>query len=102
MPGKYPMLPGGLPAVAEVVPAGVGLYPEAGGEGGMPVIFEDIAQVMSCYPVSEIVRKTGLSRDRIYALRNGCTFNLDYDMEGALGKMGYRIKLEKVSGFPDT
>nr|DAP22001.1 MAG TPA: RNA polymerase sigma factor [Bacteriophage sp.] len=30
MPGKYPMLPGGLPAVAEVVPAGVGLYPEAG------------------------------------------------------------------------
>lgn len=66
------------------------------------MIFDDIAEVMSRYPVVEIARKTGLSRDRIYALRSGCTFNLDYDMEGALGKMGYRIILEKVSGNPDN
>ncbi|GAA6514566.1 hypothetical protein K370107A2_15690 [Merdimmobilis hominis] len=34
MPGKYPLLPGGLPAVAEVVLAGMDSHPEAGGEGG--------------------------------------------------------------------
>lgn len=102
MPGKGRLLPGGLPAVAEVVPAGVGLYPEAGGEGGMPVIFDDIADVMSHHSIREIKRKTGLRKSRIYSLRCGCTFHLDYDLVVALKRLGYEIKLEKTSGIPDT
>ena len=93
MPGKGRLLPGGLPAVAEVVPAGVGLYPEAGGKGGMPVIFDDIADVMSHHSIREIKRKTGLRKSRIYSLRCGCTFHLDYDLVVALKRLLYDIKL---------
>ena len=46
MPGKGRLHPDRLSIVAAVVPAGMGLYPEAGGEGGMPVIFDDIADVI--------------------------------------------------------
>ena len=66
------------------------------------MIFDDIADVMSQYTVKEIVKKTRLSKDRVYALRYGCTFNLDYNIEEALGLLGYRIKLEKISGNPDN
>ena len=33
MPGKGGLLPGGLPAVAEVVLAGMDIYPATGGKG---------------------------------------------------------------------
>ena len=102
MPGKGRLHPDRLSIVAAVVPAGMGLYPEAGGEGGMPVIFDDIADVMSHHSIREIKRKTGLRKSRIYSLRCGCTFHLDYDLVVALKRLEYEIKLEKTSGIPDT
>lgn len=97
MPGKGRLLPGGLPAVAEVVPAGVGLYPEAGGKGGMPVIFDDIAEIMSSIPARRIRKKTGLSNDKIYRMANGLPFILDYNTLFALQRMGVDIILQKSS-----
>ena len=38
------------------------------------MIFEDIANVMNARPVKEIMRKTGLTKNRVYSLRMGCTF----------------------------
>ena len=70
--------------------------------GGMPVILDDIADVMSHHSIREIKRKTGLRKSRIYSLRCGCTFHLDYDLVVALKRLGYEIKLEKTSGIPDT
>ena len=97
MPRKGRLLPGGLPAVAEVVPAGVGLYPEAGGKGGMPVIFDDIAEIMSSIPARRIRKKTGLSNDKIYRMANGLPFILDYNTLFALQRMGVDIILQKSS-----
>lgn len=59
-------------------------------------IFDDVASVLSKHSVKEIQRKTGLKRNRIYNLKNGCTFFLDYNLYFALEKMGYKIKLEKI------
>ena len=42
------------------------------------MIFEDIANVMNARPVKEIMRKTGLTKNRVYSLRMGCTFHMDY------------------------
>ena len=33
------------------------------------MIFEDIANVMNARPVKEIMRKTGLTKNRVYSLR---------------------------------
>ncbi len=62
----------------------------------MNFIFDDMAVAFSKQSVKEIQRKTGLKRNRIYNLKNGCTFFLDYNLCFALAKMGYRIKLEKI------
>ena len=35
------------------------------------MIFEDIANVMNARPVKEIMRKTGLTKNRVYSLRMG-------------------------------
>ena len=40
------------------------------------MIFEDIANVMNARPVKEIMRKTGLTKNRVYSLRMGCTLSL--------------------------
>lgn len=66
------------------------------------MIFDDVAEIMNKRSIREIRRVTGLRRDRIYSLRCGCTFNMDYDMVNALRKMGYEIKVEKTSGNSDT
>lgn len=66
------------------------------------MIFDDVAEAMVHHPIKEIRRKTGLRRSRIYSLRCGCTFNLDYELVRALELLGYEIKLEKTSGNPDT
>ncbi|MFQ9681977.1 MAG: hypothetical protein ACLRZH_19460 [Ruthenibacterium lactatiformans] len=43
------------------------------------MIFEDIANVMNA-PGKEIMRKTGLTKNRVYSLRMGCTFHMDYEL----------------------
>ena len=48
------------------------------------MIFEDIANVMNARPVKEIMRKTGLTKNRVYSLRMGCTFHMDYELLFAL------------------
>ena len=59
------------------------------------MIFDDIAIALNDHSVKEIERKTGLKKSRIYTLKNGCTFYLDYNLYFALKKLGYEIKLEK-------
>lgn len=54
-----------------------------------------MADALNNYSAKEIQYKTGLKRNRIYNLKNGCTFYLDYNLYFALKKLGYEIKLEK-------
>ena len=60
------------------------------------MIFEDIANVMNARPVKEIVRKTGLTKNRVYSLRMGCTFHMDYELLFALQRMGYEVRVFAV------
>ena len=57
------------------------------------MIFEDIANVMNARPVKEIMRKTGLTKNRVYSLRMGCTFHMDYELLFALQRMGYEVRV---------
>ena len=57
------------------------------------MIFEDIANVMNARPVKEIMRKTGLTKNRVYSLRMGCTFHMDYELLFALLRMGYEVRV---------
>lgn len=66
------------------------------------MIFDDVAKTMKKRSIREIQRLTGLRRDRIYSLRCGCTFNMDYDLVNALKKMGYDVKIVKTSGNSDS
>lgn len=66
------------------------------------MIFDDVAKIMKKRSIREIQRLTGLRRDRIYSLRCGCTFNMDYDLVNALKKMGYDVKIVKTSGNSDS
>lgn len=59
-------------------------------------IFDDVADIINEFSVEEIRNKTGLKKGRIYNLRNGCTFYLDYNLYFAFKKLGYEIKIEKV------
>lgn len=54
-----------------------------------------MAIALNEYSVREIQRKTGLKKSRIYTLKSGCTFYLDYNLYFALKKLGYEIKLMK-------
>lgn len=60
------------------------------------MIFDEVSEALQKIPVKKIQRITGMSRKRIYSLRCGCTFNLDYSVVAALEKLGYAVKLEKV------
>ena len=60
------------------------------------MIFEDIANVMNARPVKEIMRKTGLTKNRVYSLRMGCTFHMDYELLFALQRMGYEVRVFAV------
>lgn len=66
------------------------------------MIFEDVAEIMGSQSVRKISRITGLSRGRVQCIRSGCTFTLDYETVAALNRLGYEIKLEKVSRILDT
>ena len=66
------------------------------------MIFDDIADIMQTRPIGELQRRTGLRKDRIYSLRCGCTFRMDYELLGALNRMGYQLKLEQNSGKPES
>lgn len=59
------------------------------------LIFDDVANIINNFSVEEIRNKTGLKKGRIYNLRNGCTFYLDYNLYFAFKKLGYEIKIEK-------
>lgn len=59
------------------------------------MIFDEMAIALNEYSVREIQRKTGLKKSRIYTLKSGCTFYLDYNLYFALKKLGYEIKLMK-------
>ena len=65
-------------------------------QGGERMIFEDIANVMNARPVKEIMRKTGLTKNRVYSLRMGCTFHMDYELLFALQRMGYEARVFAV------
>ena len=60
------------------------------------MIFEDIANVMNARPVKEIMRKTGLTKNRVYSLRMGCTFHMDSELLFALQRMGYEVRVFAV------
>ena len=60
------------------------------------MIFEGIANVMNARPVKEIMRKTGLTKNRVYSLRMGCTFHMDYELLFALQRMGYEVRVFAV------
>lgn len=60
------------------------------------MIFDEISDVLNTIPVNKIRRLTGMKRGRIYSLRCGCTFNLDYGLVAALEKLGYEVRLEKT------
>ena len=64
------------------------------------MIFEDIANVMNARPVKEIMRKTGLTKNRVYSLRMGCTFHMDYELLFALQRMGYEVRVFAVGDPP--
>ena len=51
------------------------------------------ANVMNARPVKEIMRKTGLTKNRVYSLRMGCTFHMDYELLFALQRMGYEVRV---------
>lgn len=65
------------------------------------MIFDEVAEALGRQSIRKISRVTGLKRNRVQSIRAGCTFVLDYEMVAALRQLGYDIKLEKVSGFPD-
>ena len=46
--------------------------------------------------VKEIMRKTGLTKNRVYSLRMGCTFHMDYELLFALQRMGYEVRVFAV------
>lgn len=65
------------------------------------MIFDEVSEVMNTIPVKRIQRLTGMKKSRIYSLRCGCTFNLDYSVIAALEKLGYTVTLKHNSGNPD-
>ena len=66
------------------------------------MIFDEVATILRDRPIRELQRVTGLRKDRIYSLRSGCTFRMDYELLGALNRIGYDIKLERNSGKPEV
>ena len=65
------------------------------------MIFEDIAQVMNADTARRISRKTGLTKDKVYRISNGLPFVLDYNTVFALRRLGYEIRIEKLSHKTD-
>ena len=66
------------------------------------MIFDDVAEAMKKLPAKRIQRMTGMSKGRIYSLRCGCTFNLDYGLVVALEKLGYEVRLEPRDGHQNS
>lgn len=61
------------------------------------MIFDDVADIMRSKTVRQIRRMTGLSNDKIYRIMNGLPFIVDYNTVFALQRMGYEIKVKKLS-----
>lgn len=61
------------------------------------MIFDEVARVMEGLSINEVQRKTGLSKGKIYAMRAGCPFVIDYQTIFALQKLGYDITLKEKS-----
>lgn len=66
------------------------------------MIFDDVRAIMNTDTTRKMSRKTGLSKDKVYRMASGLPFNLDPNAVYALQRLGYRIKLEKLSHETDT
>lgn len=66
------------------------------------MILDDVAEIMSSESTREMSRRTGLSKDKIYRMANGISFVLDHEVITALQRMGYEIRLEKLSRKSDN
>lgn len=66
------------------------------------MIFDDVADIMNADTTRRISRRTGLSKNKVYRMANGLSFNLDPNAVYALQRLGYEIKLEKLSHERDT
>ena len=61
------------------------------------MIFDDVAEIMNADTARRMSRRTGLSKNKIYRIANGLPFTLDYNTVFALQRLGYEIKIEKLS-----
>ena len=61
------------------------------------MIFDDVAEIMNADTARRMSRRTGLSKNKIYRIANGLPFTLDYNTVLALQRLGYEIKIEKLS-----
>lgn len=66
------------------------------------MIWDEVADIMAKHSIGEIRRLTGLRKNRIYDLRCGCTFRLDYDIVNALSRLGYEFEIKKKSEKTDS
>lgn len=53
--------------------------------------FEEIASIMNSDSARRIARKTGLSKDRVRRMAQGCPFFFDNRIIAALKELGYEI-----------
>lgn len=61
------------------------------------MIFDDVAEIMNADTTRRMSRRTGLSKNKIYRIASGLPFTLDYNTVFALQRLGYEIKVEKLS-----
>lgn len=66
------------------------------------MIFDDVAKVMNRDSARRLSLHTGLSKNKIYRLSQGVPFMLDYNTVFALQRLGYEIKIEKLSHERDN
>ena len=65
------------------------------------MIIEDMANLITelrkRQSAREIAKIFNKERKWVYAIENGCTFRLDYNLIIGLNELGYEIKLQKRS-----
>lgn len=66
------------------------------------MIFDELAGIMNSDSARRLSRRTGLSKNKIYRISQGLPFCLDYNVVFALQRMGYEIRVEKMSHNRDT
>ena len=61
------------------------------------MIFDDVAEIMNADTTRRMSRRTGLSKNKIYRIASGLPFTLDYNTVFGVQRLGYEIKVEKLS-----